>query len=215
MNLGHPINEESWKTKPTDRFILAWIKRNLSARITPHLIPYPRVKPWMITLTSACLGMIAGVIFSLGWGWPAGLLAAGSQVLDGVDGQLARLTGRESRAGAFCDSILDRFSDGAMMIGMIIYLVRTSEVLPVWLILVIGSLAFIGSNAVSYSSARAQNLGIQLGKPTLASKGTRSAVMIVCALGSVAWPPLPLAALIYLFIHSNGVLVARLVRSFK
>lgn len=206
---------DSWKTKPTDRFILKWIKCHLSARITPRLLHFSWLRPWNITVFSAGLGILAGIIYSYGVGWLAGLTAAVSQIFDGVDGQYARLTDMQSRAGAFWDSVLDRFSDGAMMIGMVLYLVQLPDTIPLWIIIVSGSLAFIGSNGVSYSTSRAENLGIDLGSQTLASKGTRSTVMIMCALGTVFWPALPFLALIYLVIHPNTVLIMRLVRAHK
>jgi len=206
---------DDWVNKPSDRFVLRWIKRTLSARITPHLWKYAWLQPWMITLASAISGIIAGVIFSLGCGLLAGLIAGISQVLDGVDGQFARSTGNVTPAGALFDSVLDRFSDGAMMIGMVIYLVRLDDFAPLWIIMLLGAFALMGSNAVSYSSSRAEALGIDPGKPTFASKGTRSTVMILCALGSVFWPPLPFVALIYLVIHPNSVLIMRLVRAYR
>jgi CDP-diacylglycerol--glycerol-3-phosphate 3-phosphatidyltransferase len=209
------LTSDSWKTKPTDRFILKWIKCYLSARITPRLLHISWLRPWMLTLFSAGLGMLAGIIYAMGVGWLAGLTAAISQVFDGVDGQYARLTNRQSPAGALWDSVLDRFADGAMMIGMILYLVGLPVTIPLWIIIILGSIAFIGSNAVSYSTSRAENLGIDLGNPTLASKGTRSAVMIICALGTVFWPALPLLALIYLVIHPNIVIIMRLIRAHK
>ncbi|GKT10972.1 hypothetical protein [Desulforhabdus sp. TSK] len=101
------------------------------------------------------------------------------------------------------------------MIGLIIYLVRLPFPLPPWIILVFGALALIGSNLISYSSARAECLGIDLGKPTLASKGTRTSVMILCAWGSLLWPKIPILALLYLAIHPNAVVVRRLVRAFE
>jgi phosphatidylglycerophosphate synthase len=213
--IGERSSSDSWKTKPTDRFILKWIKCHLSARVTPKLLPFTWLRPWMITVFSATLGSLGGLVFALGSGWSAGLIAVVSQVLDGVDGQFARLTGRQSPAGAFCDSLLDRFSDGAMMIGMTVYLVRLPVHLPLWQLLILASLALIGSNGVSYSSARAEALGIDLGKPTLASKGTRSSVMIICALGTLIWPSMPLVALIYLVLHPNGVLIMRLIRAYR
>ncbi len=204
-----------WRTKPTDRFVLKWIKVNLSARITPGLARIGWLRPWMMTVCSAGLGTAAGVVFALGYGWPAGLIAAIAQVFDGVDGQLARLTSQQSRAGAFLDSALDRYADGAMVLGMIIYLLRLSLDLPLWLILALGALALIGSNLVSYTAARAGELQIALGKPTLASKGTRSSVMILGALGSAFWPPLPFVALSYLAIHPNLAVLARIIRVYK
>lgn len=206
-------NPNSWQTKPTDRFVLRWIKCHLSARVTPRLVSVHWLRPWMITISSALVGVLAGVVFALGCAWLAGLIAAASQVLDGVDGQFARLTGRQSTTGAFLDSVLDRYPDGAMLIGLIIYLVRLPAPIPLWLTLTLGSLALIGSNLVSYASARAESLGIDLGKPTLASKGTRTTVMALCAIASIIWPPMPLVALLYLVIHTNGVMVKRLIEA--
>jgi phosphatidylglycerophosphate synthase len=207
--------EDSWKTKPSDRFVLRWIKLHLAARITPHLAGFAWLEPWMVTLCSASLGVVAGVFFACGWGFLAGLTAAVAQVLDGVDGQLARLTDRQNAAGAFLDSVLDRYTDGFLVIGIIVYVYRLPVTVASWLLLVLGSLAFIGSNLVSYSSARAETLGIALGGPTLASKGTRTSLMVLCGLGSPVWPPMPLVALCYLAIHPNLVVAARLARAFR
>ncbi|MBU2550670.1 MAG: CDP-alcohol phosphatidyltransferase family protein [Proteobacteria bacterium] len=203
-----------WRTKPSDRFVLKWIKLNLSARLTPRLKEAVWLRPWMITLCASALGALAGLVYGLEWGALAGLLAAAAQVLDGVDGQLARLTGRQSPAGAFLDSVLDRYADGAMIIGMIVYLVRAPLPWPLWLIMTVGALALVGSNLISYSTARAEALSIDLGRPTLASKGTRTTVMVVCALGSAVWPLLPSAALVYLAVHPNAVIAARLWKAY-
>ncbi|MFH1624398.1 MAG: CDP-alcohol phosphatidyltransferase family protein [Pseudomonadota bacterium] len=213
--VNEPLGANSWKTKPTDRFVLKWIKCHLSARITPQLVLVPWLRPWMITISSAILGVLGGTVFALGSAWVAGLIAAVSQILDGVDGQFARLTGRESTAGAFLDSVLDRFPDGAMVIGMVIYVIRLPVSLPLWLLLALGSLALIGSNLISYSSARADCLGIDLGKPTLASKGTRTTVMILCGLGSLIWPSMPIVAVGYLVVHPNLVVANRLIKVYK
>lgn len=209
------MDKSTWMTKPTDRFVLKWIKLNLSARITPHLKAWPWVAPWHITLVSTFLGCLAGLVFALGIGWLGGIIAAASQILDGVDGQYARLTGRVSKSGAFWDSVLDRYTDGAMVIGMSVYLIRLPFPMQQWLLIFISALAFVGSNLISYSSARAETLGLDLGNPTLASKGTRSSVMILCALFSFFWPELPILALIYLAIHPNGAVLYRLLKTFK
>jgi len=204
-----------WQTKPTDRFVLKWIKIHLSSRITPHLLAWEWLRPWMITVVSSFLGVLAGTIFALGWGWLAGCVAASSQVLDGVDGQFARLTDQQSAQGALLDSVLDRYADGAMMIGLLIYLIRLPFPVPLSILLVMGSLAIIGSLTISYSTARAEMLEIEMGQPTLASKGTRSSVMIICAWGSLLWPAMPILALIYLALHPNAVIVNRLVCSHR
>jgi phosphatidylglycerophosphate synthase len=207
------INNRNWKTKPSDRFVLKWIKLYLSAPVTPRLARWGVIAPWHITLSSALLGCAAGWVFAYGIGWLAGMIAAVAQLLDGVDGQLARLTDRQTKGGAFWDSVLDRYADGAMVIGMIVYLLRLSFPIPPAVIITSGAFAFIGSNLVSYSSARAGELGIDLGQKTLVSKGTRSAAMIVAALGSIIWPALPMIALVYLMLHTNLAVIRMLIKT--
>jgi CDP-diacylglycerol--glycerol-3-phosphate 3-phosphatidyltransferase len=204
-----------WRTKPTDRFVLRWIKINLSARVTPLLARIPGARPEMVTIASALLAVGAGVLLALGWAWQASLAAAVSQVLDGVDGQLARKTGRASRGGAFLDSVLDRYGDTAMVVGTVVYCMRLDGAVPGAAVVVVGALALVGSGAISYTSARAAELGIDLGRPTLASKGTRMTVMMLSALGTLLWQLLPMVALAYLAVHPNLVVVSRLARAMR
>lgn len=204
---------EDWKTKSSDRFVLKWIKRNLSARITPRLLRFTWLRPWLITVCSAGFGMAAGSAFALGSGLLGGLLAGISQILDGVDGQFARLTNRQSPSGAFLDSVLDRYSDGFMVLGLVILNVKLGY--PGWLLFILGAFAFIGSGLVSYSSARAENLGIDLGNPTLASKGTRSTVIAIAGICSGLLPCAPMAALCYLVLHPNTVVGYRIWLAFR
>jgi phosphatidylglycerophosphate synthase len=207
--LDKPLHPDSWKTKPTDRFVLKWIKCNLSARITPRLVEITWLRAWMITVCSMVLGVASGALFATGWGFPAGVVAAVSQVLDGVDGQFARLTGTQTRGGAFLDSVLDRYTDGALVIGLILYNVGTGALHPI-LTGFVGAAALIGSGLISYTSARAENLAIDLGKPTLASKGTRNSVVALSGILSPLSSLLPLGALIYLALHTNVVVTARI-----
>jgi CDP-diacylglycerol--glycerol-3-phosphate 3-phosphatidyltransferase len=212
MNPSSPSS--AWQTKPSDRFILKWIKINLSAWITPRLISCRWMKPWMITVCSMLTGMLAGLVYGLGWGVVAGLLAVVSQVLDGVDGQFARLTQSQSDAGAFLDSVLDRYSDGALVIGLSIYNLQ-SGVLTAPTTIVLAFLALAGSGLISYTSARAEALGIDLGKPTLASKGSRTSVIAVSGLLSPLSSAIPLAAISYLAIHTNSVAFLRIRKAYR
>ncbi len=213
--MSHPLSsEQSWQTKPTDRFVLKWIKVTLSARITPHLTEIKWLRPWMITLCSMIVGMIAGAIFGAGWGWTAGVFAGISQILDGVDGQFARLTGQQSEAGAFLDSVLDRYTDGALVIGLTVFVFRSGELSP-WTASIVGTMALIGSGLISYSTARAETLGIGLGGPTLGSKGTRTTVTVVSGLLSPLSSFFPVLALLYLALHTNGEVLYRILQAFR
>ena len=210
------IAGDSWKTKPTDRFILKWIKCHLSARVTPHLVKFQWLRPWKITFGSTIIGMLSGIFFALGWGFVAGMTAMVSQVLDGVDGQFARLTGTQSRPGALLDSVLDRYSDGALVIGLIIYSMQLPLNISLWLLFMVAFFALIGSSSVSYSSARAASLNLFIEKePTLASKGTRTTLVALSGLLSLLWPAAPLIALLYLAIHPNLVVCRRLMTAYR
>ena len=92
-------------------------------------------------------GYAAGFLFTSGWL----LLASGS--LDIVDGRLARRTGTGSARGAFLDSVIDRYADSFVYIGLSIYF-RDSWVL--WITL----LGLLGGAMVSYTRARAESLGV-------------------------------------------------------
>ena len=148
-------------------------------------------------------------------GFVAGLVASLSQVLDGVDGQLARIRGEASEAGAFLDSVLDRYSDGALVIGLVIYLIGADIQVSPTTILVIGAAALIGSGLVSYATARASTLAIDLGRPTLASKGTRTTITAVSGLLSPICVYIPFMALCYLAVHTNVVMCLRIMRAFR
>lgn len=166
----------------------------------------------MITVASSAVGVLAGLVFGMGWAFGAGCLAALGQVLDGVDGQLARLRGMETPWGAFWDSTLDRYSDGALIVGMSAYVGHEVPSLSLWVLVPLAAAALIGGSLVSYTTARAENLKLDLGPPTLASKGTRTSVMIVSAWAAVFWKAAPLAGLIVLAGISNAVVLRRLMR---
>jgi phosphatidylglycerophosphate synthase len=116
--------------------------------------------------------------------------------------------------GAYLDSLLDRVVDGAITLGMVVYLVRNPLPYAPYLaaVLALGFLAVAASSLVSYSGARAGELGLKLpGKPTLASKGTRTAVIVLCALATALWKHAPLVALAYLAVHPAAAVINRIL----
>jgi hypothetical protein len=67
----------TWKTKPSDRFVLRFVKVRLSAPLTTLILRiWPRARPGVLTLLSASFGVADGVAFGLGSGLTAGLLDA-------------------------------------------------------------------------------------------------------------------------------------------
>ena len=248
-DLAASSRHRDWRTKPTDRFILKWLKLYLAAPLSPGLARLAWLRPWMLTVSSATLGVLAGVLLACRLGPLAAALALIAQVLDGADGQVARLTGRVTREGAFWDSVLDRYVDGAMVLGHCLYLwpavarmslgdpltretggagmVAGSTLVsgpvdaisyslgstgPV-LLAILGGSALIGSNLISYGTARAGSLGLDLGSPTLVSKGARISLLILAALATAMWNGVSWLALGILAVATQTVVLQRLMRT--
>ncbi len=134
----------------------AWVRRRAQALMTAlRRLP---VTPNQITVVGTALTFAAAVLVASGqlrWG---GVVLAFAGTFDILDGALARSTGRSYPYGAFLDSTLDRYSEGAMYIGLIAYFVSAGGSLERWL--VVGTAAALaGSFLVSYVRARAQSLG--------------------------------------------------------
>ena len=101
------------------------------------------------------VGMAAGLIVSRHLVWAGVALLIGS-LLDSVDGAIARLMGRTSRFGAMLDSVLDRLSEGAVLVALI-YVSALDNNAPVS---ALAGVALLFSFIVSYVRARAEGLGI-------------------------------------------------------
>lgn len=211
----------NWKTKPSDRFILRFIKVYISAPISLQLVRIlPDIRPMVLTLLAACLGISGGIVYGLGWAWIGALLAALAQILDGTDGQVARLTDNVSRLGAFLDSVLDRYMDFSLLFGVLFHCLRYSSgvgwgefaLSSSWLIVFAG-LAAVGSSQVSYTTARAASLNLPFRRPEHAGKGSRTAVIVICGFLTPIWIHFPLVALIYLAIHPNFAVIRSIMKS--
>jgi phosphatidylglycerophosphate synthase len=89
-------------------------------------------------------------------GW-AGALVLFAGIFDMLDGQVARLGKMSSTFGAMYDSVLDRYSEMVMFLGICYYLVAHHYFLSS----LFAFIALIGSMMVSYTRARAEGLGVE------------------------------------------------------
>jgi CDP-diacylglycerol--glycerol-3-phosphate 3-phosphatidyltransferase len=127
-------------------------------------------------LTALGFVLHLGVAWLLAMGW----LAAGAVGLalaaafDGLDGTLARLTGRSSARGAFLDSTFDRMSEVAVFFGLLLFANRSGLAQEVWLVYV----ALAGSLLVSYTRARSEGIGCPT-KAGVFGRLERMAVLVV------------------------------------
>jgi CDP-diacylglycerol--glycerol-3-phosphate 3-phosphatidyltransferase len=90
-------------------------------------------------------------------GW-AGALVLFAGLFDMLDGQVARLGKMSSKFGALYDSVLDRYSELIMFLGICYYLVAHHYFMSS----IFAFIALIGSMMVSYVRARAEGLGIEI-----------------------------------------------------
>jgi len=134
----------------------AWVRRHAES-LMAALGRMP-VTPNQITVLGTALTFAAAVLTAGGhlrWG---GVVLAFAGTFDILDGALARSTKRSYPYGAFLDSTLDRYSEGAMYIGLVAYFAGAGGPLERWLVLATVT-ALAGSFLVSYVRARAQSLG--------------------------------------------------------
>ncbi len=124
------------------------------------------VTPNAITIVGFFINIAASIILILGADHPKGelkyLLWAGVTILFGglfdmIDGRLARVSKQESKFGALFDSVMDRYSELVMFLGICYYLVTEHYFLSS----LFAFIAMIGSMMVSYVRARAEGLGIE------------------------------------------------------
>jgi len=120
-----------------------------------RMLKASRLSPDATTLISlaACAG--SGLAIATGHLATAGWLYIVAGGLDVLDGRLARATGRQSKAGAFLDSVTDRWGELFVFTGFAWFL-RGSG----WLLA--DMFALVGSIMVSYTRARGESLGIVL-----------------------------------------------------
>ncbi len=107
-----------------------------------------------ITAIGGIIALVAGAFAAVGeWGWAGFLLVFGSWC-DLIDGEMARATGTQGKAGAFLDSNLDRLSEIALFAGLAASFPDRSG--SVWAVAALAS-----SFMVSYARARGEGLGVE------------------------------------------------------
>lgn len=80
--------------------------------------PVRQLHPTAVTILAAVVGLLAAGAAWQGAFWPALGLWALNRALDGLDGTLARLTGRQSDLGAYLDIVLDHVVYAAIPLGL-------------------------------------------------------------------------------------------------
>src|SRR5512133_3431637 len=126
-----------------------------------------------ITAIGAAIALVAGGLAAAGeWGWAAVALVFGSWC-DLIDGEIARATSTQGKAGAFLDSNLDRLSEIAIFSGLAASSPDRSGAF--W-----ATFALAASLMVSYARARGEGLGVEC--PNFGMERPHRVVLLMFAL---------------------------------
>jgi CDP-L-myo-inositol myo-inositolphosphotransferase len=148
---------ERLREKANDGPVSRYLNRPLSVRISRRLVKYP-VTPNQISLFSFLCSLLGAGLFAFG-GYLSlllgGLLAQFASVIDGCDGEVARLKFQRSGYGGWFDAVLDRYADAFLLFGLTwhAYSANTNV-----LTLVLGFFAIIGSFMLSYTADKYDSL---------------------------------------------------------
>ena len=112
------------------------------------------IHPNVLTFTGVLISIAAGWALSRGDFLTAGAIMVGANIFDFIDGKVATETGQTSEFGGFWDSVIDRFSDLSLSVGLIVLYARHGSTDYV----LITSIAMVFATMTSYTRARAESL---------------------------------------------------------
>ena len=204
---------DQMRDKPNDGPVSRYINRPVSVRISRHLARLP-VTPAQISLVSFLCSLIAAGFFALG-GYPAllggGILAQFASIIDGCDGEVARVKYCESDFGGWFDAVLDRYADAFLLFGLTWHLLAAGTTV---LVLFTGFMAIIGSFMLSYTADKYDSLmreritaggkaGLRMGRDV------RVFLIFLGAVTNLVLPVLALIAVVMNFETLRRIMVAR------
>ena len=207
--------------KPEDGFISRVINRRVStAIVTPLLLKLSKgITANQVSVLAFVVSFMAGLAFFLGLPIMGGIVIQLASILDGSDGEVARLKKIQSPFGNFFDAVLDRYSDGFILFGMFYYMLTASAVggllgpSSAALIVGVSMLALLGTLMVSYTSAKSvADLGYRYGGRWTAAGRGRDLRLFVLALGGVGALVHPIsvfAAVLAVALLTSGIVLWR------
>ncbi len=146
----HTNNKRSNQRRFLDKFIELPVKLLIKHKISPTILSYIG---FLCSVSVAFLLSIGGLHFPFCIAWIVPFILFWAGAFDVFDGEVARRTNSNSKAGAFLDSNLDRLSDAALIIGLI---------LGNFLHYILGYIILFLIIMISYIRARAENEGIDM-----------------------------------------------------
>jgi len=116
-----------------------------------------RLRPNHLTVIGLVVSFFAAAGFIAGHVRWAGCLLVLAGLCDLLDGALARVSGQVTAFGAFLDSVIDRYSDLIVLLGIVVLFARTPHARGA----LVAMAGLVGSVMVSYTKARAESIGVE------------------------------------------------------
>ncbi len=195
-------------TKPEDGLVSKHLNRPISTRIS--ITAYRRglkIEPLTVTLVSFLLGLSASFLLAMRAFILGGLLVQAASIIDGMDGELARLYRKATPWGGYLDSVLDRISDIAIVAGLTLSSPMIDDITLLFAILAAANVIF-----VSYVTHNLNSLGVSTEKlrKVPATRDVRLFVVFIASLLS-----LPILGIYYLGVAPIFYLGYSLVLAYK
>ena len=195
---------------PHEGLVSRYLNRRMSRPIARLLARTP-VTPNQVSLASFAIALISLGLFLGGHNVWAGLAAQASSVVDGVDGDVARLKSMATKFGGFFDAVLDRYADIAILAGLAYWAYAFQPDVSPRLAVSLGLLAIAGALMVSYTRARAEaSIAIRF-EGVAGSLADRDMRLLIVMAGAVLGQALFTLALLALMSHA--LVMYRLARA--
>ncbi len=190
-------------------YISKHINRKMSEPMA-RLLAKTKVTPNQMTWAAFSIALLSFISFVLGHNIIAGLLVQLSSIVDGIDGSLARLKGMTSVFGSFLDSMLDRYADILIVLGLTLWSLSHETYSGIWLV---GFLAIAGIICVSYTRARIDSEHRHLFDKGFKSLASRDIRLFLIMLGAVIGQAY--FCLIVIAVLTNLVVFYRLIYIYR
>jgi CDP-diacylglycerol--glycerol-3-phosphate 3-phosphatidyltransferase len=127
---------------------------NRIIRLIVRGLALSKINPNVLTFFGLVINIVAASFLATGRFRTAGLVIIFAGLFDMVDGRVARATNQVTRFGGFFDSVLDRYSDLALLVGLLVYYGTINR--PAYVVLT--AVVMTASVMISYTRTRAENI---------------------------------------------------------
>ena len=198
-----------------DGLVSKHINRHFSHQLTKFILHFwPDCNPNLISIISALTGIIGSILFFMNFPLMGGVLVQISSIIDGSDGEVARANGRTSFFGGFFDSVMDRYVDVFIFVGLTFYSLRVLLITQAFLL---GIITITGAYSISYTAAKVDLKNDINFSRTIQGRDTRLFIVFlagICAIFSDWAIPICLI-LISILTHGSVILRINQIRKRK